>query len=377
MLLLAILWAPPVVDQIRHSPGNLATIRDYFAHPPPPDRPIGVQQGTNSLLTQLNPFRLFGTTLVRDGHQRAVEGTRLPGIALILLWAGSVALAWRLRIRKLLWLDAVLAVALAAGWFSASRIVGDIWFYLFLWAWAIVALMLFTIGWAGVEYARTRVHEPQKWADRGTVALVAVIAVATLFFSIDAARVTVMSPRLNKQMSELIPPTIAKLETLRKNGENGPYRVTWLPDAQGIGAEGYTLLNEMLRHGFDARADVPNTPGATQYHVLNNGAHPALQVHLATGADILNYQRDSRFTQIAYSDPRTDAERARFNQLHGEVAASLQQSNPGDVAQIDSNLFMLALAPDVPATTRAKVSEMLDLTEPAAIFIGPADVDLP
>ncbi len=376
VLLLAVLWAPPVVDQIRHSPGNLATIRDYFAHPPPPDQPIGLHQGTNSLLTQLNPFRLFGTTLVRDGHQRAVEGTRLPGIALLLLWAGSVALAGRLRARKLLWLDAVLGVALAAGWFSATRIVGDIWFYLFLWAWAIVALMLFTIGWAGVEYARTRVREPQKWGHRLSVALVGVIAIATLFFAIDASRVTVMSPRLNEQMSALIPPTIARLDALRKEGQHGPYRVTWLPDAQGIGAEGYSLLDEMLRHGFDARADLPNTPGATQYHVLEHPSDAALQVHLATGADILNYQRDSRFTQVAYSDPRTDAERAQFNQLHDQVVANLRQSNPDDVAQVDSNLFMLALAPNVPAATRAQVSQMLDLTEPAAIFIGPANVDI-
>jgi hypothetical protein len=377
VLLLAVLWAPPVVDQIRHSPGNLATIRDYFAHPPPPDKPIGLRQGANSLLTQLNPFRLFGTTLVRDGHQRAVEGTRLPGVALLLLWAGSVAVASRSRARKLLWLDAVLAVALATGLFSASRIVGDIWFYLFLWAWAIVALLLFTIGWAAAEFARPRVHDPQKWAQRGTVALAGVIAIATVFFAIDAARVTVMSPRLNKQMSELIPPTIARLDTMRQQGARGPYRVTWLPDVQGIGAQGYSLLDEMLRHGFDARADVPNTPGATQYHVLNNGAHPNLQVHLATGADIANYQRDSRFTQIAYSDPRTDAERAQFNQLHDQVVASLRQSDPNDVAQIDNNLFMLALSPNVPAATREQVSQMLDLTEPAAIFIGPADVDIP
>jgi hypothetical protein len=315
--------------------------------------------------------------LVRDGHQRAVEGTRLPGIALVVLWAGSIAVAWRARARKLLWLDSVLAVALATGLFSASRIVGDIWFYLFLWAWAIVALMLFTIGWAAVEYARTRVHDPHKWAERGTAALVGVIAVATLFFAIDAARVTVMTPRLNREMSEVIPPTIARLDSMRPLGERGPYRVTWLPDVQGIGAQGYSLLDEMLRHGFDARADAPNTPGATQYHVLKNPSDARLQVHLATGADIANYQRDSRFTQIAYSDPRTDAERAQFNRLHAQVVASLRQSNPDDVAQIDNNLFMLALSPNVPAATRIQISQMLDLTEPAAIFIGPADVDIP
>jgi hypothetical protein len=111
--------------------------------------------------------------------------------------------------------------------------------------------------------------------------------------------------------------------------------------------------------------------------VLNAPSDAGLQVHLATGSDILNYQRDSRFAQVAYSDPRTDAERAQFNRLRDEVVASIRQSDPGDAAQVDDNLFMLALSPNVPAATRQQVSQMLDLTEPAAIFIGPADVDIP
>jgi len=374
-VLFIVLWAPPVLEQIRHSHGNLSTIRDYFAHPPATDVPIGLHQGISSLLTQLNPFRLFGTTLVRDGHQRAVEGTRLPGVALILVWAGSVAVAWRLRARRLLWLDGVLAVALAAGVVSASRIVGDIWFYRFLWAWAIVALLLFTIGWALAELVRTHVADAHAFVRRCDALLVAIVAVATLFFAIDASRVTVMSPRLNAQMSALMPPTIARLEALRRDGQHGPYRVTWLPDAQGIGAEGYNVLDEMLRHGFDARADLPNTPGATRYHVIADPAQTTLEVHIAVGSDIANWQHDSRYVQVAYEDPRSPAERAEFDRLRDQVVTSLRASSPSDVTNVETNLFMLALAPRVPLSTRKLISRMLDLGEPAAIFIGPPKLE--
>ncbi len=375
VLLLAVLWAPPVVDQIRHTPGNLSTIKNYFAHPPPPDKPIGLHQGLNALLTQLNPLRLFGADLVRDGHQRAVGGTRLPGALLILVFAGSVVIAWRERARLLLWLDATLVVALGAGLISASRIVGDLWFYLFLWAWAIVALLLLAIGWAAVEFARPRVHDPQKWRDRGTVALAAVVVIATAFFTVDAAQAAVTQPRLNEQMSVLIPPTIARLEQLRSQGQKGPYRVTWLPDAQAIGAEGYNVLDEMLRHGFDARADVPDTPGATRYHVLADASQATLEVHIATGSDIVNWQRDPGFVQVAYDDPRTDAQRAQFNQLRTQVLQNLQATDAGDISQVDTNLFMLELSPRVPAPTRQLMSQMLDLAEPAAIFIGRPKLD--
>ena len=43
-LLGAVLWAPPVVDQLTRDPGNLATIREHFSHPP--ETPIGDRKST-------------------------------------------------------------------------------------------------------------------------------------------------------------------------------------------------------------------------------------------------------------------------------------------------------------------------------------------
>jgi len=43
-----VLWIPPVIDEIAHSPGNLTIIRDYFSHPP--DSPIGFGRGVGVLL---------------------------------------------------------------------------------------------------------------------------------------------------------------------------------------------------------------------------------------------------------------------------------------------------------------------------------------
>ena len=38
-----------------------------------------------------------------------------------------------------------------------ARIFGTVWFYLLLWAWALVALILLAIGWAAFELARAYV----------------------------------------------------------------------------------------------------------------------------------------------------------------------------------------------------------------------------
>jgi hypothetical protein len=365
------LWIPPIIDQFAHSPGNLGIIRDYFSSPP--DATIGVRRGIGVLLAELDPWKLLTRTLVHDGGALEVSGSRLPGALLLAVFGLSIIAAWRLRHRAILLLDAVLVVALALGLASSVRIFGTVWFYLLLWAWGLVALILFVIGWTAVEVVRIRPRheESRNLVPIGAGALAAVTVVAATVFAFQARSVTVQTPRLNNTLGALIGPTTAALDRIESGGERGPYLVTWLPDAQAIGSAGFGLLNELDRRGFDARAEEAFRPGATRYHVID-ARTPTLEVHLATGPDIVNWQRDSRYTQVAYSDPRTPAQRAQFDQLRAQVVGELRAGGLGNlVQQVDSNLFMLALAPGVPKVTQTSITRMLDLSMPMAVFVGP------
>jgi hypothetical protein len=368
-----VLWTPPVIDQFAHSPGNLGILRDYFSHPP--DATIGAHRGLGVLLAQLDAWKLLTRTLVHNGGALEVTGSRVPGAVLLVVFAASVIVAWRLRHRALLTLDAVLVVALALGFVSAARILGTVWFYLLLWAWGLAALMLFAIGWTAVELVRARADRggraPRNLVSAGGAVLAAVTVIVSVVFASQASSVTVQTPRLNETLGAVVAPTAGALARLETDGQRGPYLVTWLPDAEAIGSAGFGLLNELDRRGFDVRAEEAFRPGATRYHVID-ARRPTLEVHLATGPDIANWRRDSRFTQIAYFDPRSDAERLEFGRLRAEVAADLRRAGLGDrVAQIDDNLFMLALAPGVPVSTQKLITQMLDLSMPMAVFIGP------
>ncbi|HYL51108.1 MAG TPA: hypothetical protein VEZ15_04000, partial [Acidimicrobiia bacterium] len=219
--LFVVFWTPPVIDQAVHSPGNITVIREYFGSPPDP--PIGLRDGLDALLTQLNPFKLFGAQLVRDGNQRSVSGATWPGALLVLAWAASVVAAWRLRERLLLRLDVVLAAALALGLVSASRIFGNVWFYLLLWAWILAALLLFAIAWTLVAFIRTRLDDARaaKLAGAGVAVLVTGMLAATAVFASSASHVNVMSPRLNAELGALTPPTVAELAQIRDRGVHG------------------------------------------------------------------------------------------------------------------------------------------------------------
>lgn len=366
-----LLWIPPVIDQFAHSPGNLGIIRDYFSHPP--DATIGVHRGVTVLLQQLDPIKLLTRILVHDGGAVEVSGTRLPGALLLIAFFASVYLAWRIRNRTLLVLDGVLTLALGLGLISAVRIFGTVWFYLLLWAWALVALMLFAIVWTIVELVRTRRGDGDRPADRrwGAAVLGVIVAVSTIVFATQASDVTVQTPRVNETLGKVVGPTADALHRIEQGGDRGPFLVTWLPDAQAIGGAGFGLLNELDRRGFNVRAEEQFRPGATRYHVIDDRT-PSLEVHLATGPDIANWQRDSRYKQVAEFDPRSPEERDRFDELHDQVVSELGQAGLASLGpQVDSNLFMLGLAPNVPPATRHKITRMLDLGMPMAVFIGP------
>jgi hypothetical protein len=176
---------------------------------------------------------------------------------------------------------------------------------------------------------------------------------------------------VNETLGAVVGPTARALAERERGGDRGPYLVTWLPDAQAIGSAGYGLLNELDRRGFDVRAGEAFRPGATRYHVIDS-RHPTLEVHLATGPDIANWARDPRFDEVASFDPRSGVERAQFDELHGQVVGELRRAGLDRlVPQVDDNLFMLAIVPKVPASTRTMVSQMLDLSMPMAVFIGP------
>ncbi|MDQ3106452.1 MAG: hypothetical protein M3Q68_01420, partial [Actinomycetota bacterium] len=65
VLLGAVLWAPPLIDQLVHAPGNLTILAEHFATPP--EATIGFREGGRLLFEHLDLWNLV------------VDGPREPG----------------------------------------------------------------------------------------------------------------------------------------------------------------------------------------------------------------------------------------------------------------------------------------------------------
>jgi hypothetical protein len=233
--------------------------------------------------------------------------------------------------------------------------------------------MLLALGWTVAEVVRRRADDATyaRFARAGTTALVAVVLVVTVAFTLDASDVTVQSPRLNEALGAMVGPTTAALHEREAQGAKGPYLVTWLPDPVAIGSQGFGLLNELLRKGFDVKAGTPFRPGATRYHVMDPAA-ATLEIHMATGPAIDVWKADHpQDDEVAYFDPRNPAERREADRLYAEVVDELRAAGlDSSVADADKNLFMIGVDEGVPVATRDKIARILDLGAPTAVFIG-------
>lgn len=371
---LVLVWTPPVLDQIRHTPGNFSVLSDYFRNPP--ETPVGLRNAVDVWLVHLNPAHVVRPVVTAD-QTRVATGSLIPGILFLGTWAASFVAAWRLRHRALLRLDIVLGVAVVLALISMSRIFGLVWYYLMLWAWIITALMAFAVVWTAVVLVRRRLNDAT--ATRAAMVGLAALAGTAVLFSalttVDAASVEFPARRLSDTLSVLVPRTVDVLErpSAPGGGRDGRYLVT-LRDPVDIGATGYGLVNELDRHGFDVGVIEGLGPGATRYRV-RDPADATGVVHLSIGPeDIAKWRAIPGVREVARTDPRTPSERAEFRRLRREVIDEFNAAGLTDlVSTVDGNLFGLSLNVRVPESARRKLVRMTTLGLPAAVFIGPRE----
>jgi hypothetical protein len=357
------LWLPPMIEEVIHRPGNLSAVHNELLHPA--ESPIGTRRGFELLLVHLDPWHVVAK------QPRATTGPLVPGAMLLALWVGALVVAWRLRHRPLLRLHAVLAGGLVLSLISMSRIIGIIWYYLMLWAWGITALLLVAIGWtAAVAIApRVRAGPRRRLAAGGALALGAVIVASTVSFAFDARRAEAPSADLSATLGALVPGT-ARALAQRAGRDQGRYLVSWT-DPLAIGAQGFGLLNELERRGFDVGASRIYTAGVRAHRVVDPAA-AAAEVHLSVGSDIDVWRARPGAQQVAFLDTRSAPERAEYARLRAAVIVDLERAGLAKlVPGVDTSLFTTTIDPRVPKRAHDRMVRMIAIGLPRAVFIGP------
>ena len=370
-----ILWLPPVADQLRRTPGNFSKLRDYFATPP--TDAIGLRDSAQLLFEHFNVFRVVVEAFNQSGYFKStaltIGGSALPGAIVLLLWALTALQAWHLRVRALIHLHAIVAACLVLAMVSMSRIFGKVWYYLMFWLWGVVLFALLAMAWTVAESVRRRLPERSLDVRRFvTYGAAALLVFSTVAFSWSGAHAEPPENYLSEPLDDLVGPTAQALTdgVGAATGRDGRYSVTWT-DVAVFGSQGYGLLNELDRRGFHVGSAPYFYTTSTPYRVVDPATATAV-VHFANGAYIDEWAAKPDTVQVAFTDPRSPVEKARYERLRDDVIARLRDAGLDElVAGLDRNLFGVQLDDRVSGATNRLIDQMIEIGQPTAVFIAP------
>lgn len=361
-----VLWLPVFVQQLGGDPGNLGIIVDSFRNPQ--ETELGLGSAWHLFLQHLNPARLVEA----DRTLPAPEG---PGLALLVAWVASAVAAARLRHRTLGRLHVVVGAALVLGLISMSRILGPPWPYLTLWAYGTAVLaLLAVVATVGALAAAAVAARPEAlrmagrpWAPVAALAVAAAVPIALLTRTAPAAEDP--DQALSDQVGAVAGPTVEALEEgVVPGGDDGTYLVTWA-DPVNLGGQGFGLMLELERRGYDARATDGFARAVRDHRVASPDEADAV-IHVAYGkAAIDDARAHPGAEQIAYDDPRTDDERTRYRQVRAELIDMLEANGLDDlVPAVDTHVLTIAQDERVPAEALFGVYVLGRMGQPLAVY---------
>ena len=364
------LWTAPLIDQVWGT-GNLTRIKDSLSTPTEPA--AGVVGGFTELLRNMDPAILWS----RRDLSGVSDAQGVPWFAVVTLvaWLAAAVGAWSIGHRKLLRLHVTIAVALALAAFSASRIYGALWYYLFLWAWGLLVTMVIATGWTGAAVVLRR-RSPAAQKLRSPRPAVAAFSAATVVvaatFAVGNTDAVTARPDLSHDLGVVSQQTIAALDAGRVpgKGRSGHYLVRWV-DRVTIGSQGFGLVNELARAGLRVGVDPGFATGTSRWRKLDPADATAV-VQLVTGPDIAEWDAKPGATRVAYVDARSPAERVRYDRLVPQIAEELRAAGLPDVAQDwTGNLFTASLDERIPTPIHNRMEQVLALVAPVAVYVLP------
>lgn len=144
---LAVAWLPPVIEGIRHSPSNIASIARWFRHPEEDAHSLtegwrvmtGQFGGAPEWLTTKRDFTLVG-------ESPFISSAPLPWLLVVVAVAAVVL--WRRRVDGARALVATTGVALVVGMMAVARTVGPAFDYRLRWTYLPAMVGAVIAGWA-------------------------------------------------------------------------------------------------------------------------------------------------------------------------------------------------------------------------------------
>ena len=365
----ALMWVPPLLDQLRREPGNLRILWHHFTSTTEfdgtPRAYVGLAQ---SLKTFAGEAGLIGPW-IRGQFRQPPDP---PSLVLFLLTVIVVVAAVRFALRAprseprrlVLWLFAVIGAFMAAGIVGMSRIFGEFYGYVIRWWWILMGGLLIAV----VLAVATALAGRRRALGVLAVACLGLSGYASAAATIASAHERVPSPRNSALVGGVTAEAALALDP------DGRYLIRWY-DPVSLGGIPYGVLLELERRGDTVGVDAVNSAGALPQRVMPEETATAV-LWVVTGQPAIDAFRErTDSTELGFFDQRSPEEAARSDALRAELVGRLDDLGlqclvPTLDTQYGLAPLVIGNAP-VPLDVRAIAAEYNTIGLPAAVFSVP------
>jgi hypothetical protein len=350
-----VVWLPPLVDQLRRSPGNVSILIDNFRHPDGPY--LGLGDVAEIVGVQ---FNLLGPWVFGPGRDSFDAVAVVGFVGLLVLWGSAVRAARSRRATSELHLHALLALAWLLAVVSIARIFGPFFEYTVRWLWLLAVLVITASVWT-LWRSRRDPHLHRTIAAVVSIAIV-VAVLASVQFATRAEPTGAIDSRI---VGGLVPEVLDDLD------RSDHYLLRWW-DPAVLGATGFGMVLELERRGFTVGVD-PQFAAAALPHRVQPEASASAVLYLVLGeASIERARRTPGLVELGGFEPRDAADRERSDELRGEIERQLTEAGQADrIALLDAyygQAQLLFNEPAPPPGVLELLGEYIDLRQPAVMF---------
>lgn len=360
-----LLWLPPVIDQITREPGNLTVLWRHLQDPP--DAPAGWSATLSTLVNELNLFGSWSVGVNTDPSASPDPLRWIGFVGLVVLATAAIVAARRRRQPREIAAWYSLAIVVVASVLTVTRIYGPVYEYLVRWLSAVTVLVVATSIWSiGRSAAHERPDVRRVGAMAGSLAVVGVLVASA------AARVDQPLARDSQTLSALAPAVVDA-------SDPGTTYLMRFHDPVSLGALGIGLLLDMERHGRSIGADTWLDANVLPHRTMTEADADEI-VWVVTGDAAIERAASLPGARvIASTDPRTEDEIVRSDQLRGSVESQLADAGRVDlVPRLDEQygVSQVIAEPGLPSTLVDDLEAYRALRLPTAVILAPVGANL-